>query len=137
MLAINTHLTVRDVAQALEFYEKAFGFTRRRWMPTADGGLIHAELTHEGCVVMLGLESDQSRLPTQPGGTAVDLYVYVEDVDRVAERTQEAGGTIAERPKDQFWGDRTMVVMDPDGHRWTFATFKKLVPIEDVPTQMA
>ena len=136
MLAVNTHLTVGNIERALGFYEKAFGFKRQRWMPGPDGDLMHAELTHEGCVVMLGLESDQSRLPAEPSNTIVDLYVYVKDVDSVASRTREAGGTVTDEPKDQFWGDRTAVVVDPDGHRWTLATFKKLVPLEDVPSQI-
>lgn len=132
MQAVNAHLTVRNVEQALEFCERALGFKRRFTVPGPDGGLTHAELSHGDAVVMLGPESPRSQPPPSPGKSPVTLYVYVDDVDVVTAQAREAGATIEEDPKDQFWGDRASVIVDPSGHRWMLATFKKLVAPEDM-----
>lgn len=131
MQPVNAYLAVRDVRGALEFYERAFGFKRRFAMPGPEGKLMHAEVSHGESVIMMGPESPQEAA-ARDGAARVTLYVYVPDVDRIAARAKAAGGTLAEEPKDQFWGDRTAIVIDPDGHRWTIATFKKLIP----PDQM-
>lgn len=135
MQAVNPMLAVRDVAAALDHYERAFGFKRRLVVPGTDGTVMHAELTYRDSVIMLGPESPQERAA---GGTAprTSLYVYVPDVDRVTAQARAAGSTVTEEPKDQFWGDRTATVVDPDGHRWTLATFKKRVPPEQLRPPM-
>ena len=50
------------------------------------------------------------------------LYVYVDDVDAAVERAVARAATVLVPPTDQFWGDRTAWVLDPQGHVWTFAT---------------
>ena len=56
------------------------------------------------------------------GSSPVGLYVYLDDVDSAVQRALELGATLLSPPQDQFWGDRTAWVMDPQGHVWTFAT---------------
>jgi len=34
--------------------------------------------------------------------------------------------------EDMFWGDRTYMAEDPEGHRWTFATQVREVAPEDM-----
>ena len=31
------------------------------------------------------------------------------------------GAVVLQEPEDQFYGDRTYRVLDPEGHMWTFA----------------
>src|SRR5689334_535717 len=40
--AVTPYLTVRDAAQAIEFYKRAFGARERVRMPTPDGKVAHA-----------------------------------------------------------------------------------------------
>ena len=49
-------LTVSDVAAAVAFYQKAFGFTKRVVMKGPDGKPMHAELKLRDTVLMLGPE---------------------------------------------------------------------------------
>jgi PhnB protein len=56
------------------------------------------------------------------GSSPVVIFVYVEDVDAAVERAVSAGGKILVETKNQFWGDRTGWVMDPEGHVWTIAS---------------
>ncbi len=94
------------------------------------GRIMHAEVTIGAAPIMLSDEWPEMgfRGPEALGGSPVQLYVYVEDVDALAERAVAAGATALGPVGDQFYGDRTVQLKDPFGHLWSFATH-----IEDVP----
>jgi uncharacterized glyoxalase superfamily protein PhnB len=123
MQPINTYLAVANVGASIEFFGRAFGFTRGVVLADADGQPRYAEMHHGSSVVMLIRRGDIS---TATLGTS-SLYTYVEDVDRQASAAREAGAGVAEA-EDKPWGDRIAVVTDPDGYRWILASFRKLVP---------
>jgi PhnB protein len=131
---ISPYLSVRDGMAALAFYEHAFGFKRRFEMKTPEGRLRHGELEHGGGVIMVGEPSPDIgfKPPADVGGSPVSLYVYVPDVDSTARRARDAGATITAEPKDQAYGDRTCEIIDPEGHRWSFATHVKDVKPEEL-----
>lgn len=131
---VNPYLTVKDAEAAIAFYNKAFGFKTRFIAPGPDGKPMHAELGHMDSVVMLGPECPQSssRSPATLGGTPVTLYTYVENVDALFEQATAAGATVIEAPKDQFWGDRICLLVDPEGHAWMFATHVRDVSPEEL-----
>ena len=123
--AITPHLTVRDVAAAAKFYEKAFGFTIKLMLPGgADGRIMHAEVGHSNCTIMIGPESLERglRSPLTAGATPpVSLFVYVDGVDAIHARALGAGAKELLPPSEQFFGARTSIVADPDGHQWMLA----------------
>ena len=122
---VNSYLAVADVGAAIAFLERAFGFARGVVLPGSDGELRYAEMRHGDSVVMLIRKGDSA---TASGGAAA-LYTYVDDVDRVMARAREAGaGVGVGEAQEKPWGDRAVVVTDPDGYRWVLATFKKLAP---------
>jgi predicted enzyme related to lactoylglutathione lyase len=45
-----------------------------------------------------------------------------QDIDALARRIRERGGTLAEEPKDEPWGGRDFAVVDPDGFKITIAS---------------
>jgi PhnB protein len=120
--AVSAMLTVNDVKGAASFYQKAFGFTKRGIMNGPDGKPMHAELTLRGTTVMLGPEWGSSKSPQALGGSAVRLYVYVDDADKVAARAVKLGAAITMPVMDAFWGDRCGGLRDPYGHEWMVAT---------------
>ncbi len=126
MAWISAYLTVKDPTIALAFYETAFGFKKGLVMPAKDGKILHAEILYKDNMVMFGPENLPMgcKSPTTLGGTPVGLYIYVDAVDALTERARKAGGKIVREPQDQFYGDRTVTIGDPDGHQWTFATRK-------------
>lgn len=134
MQLVNIFLTVQDADGAAEFYEKAFGFRKKFAMPGPDGKSVHVELTHGDCTVMLGRANPEqnAKSPSELGGSPVTTYVYVKDVDALARQAQAAGAKIVSGPQDQFWGDRTCSLIDPEGHNWWFATHQRLVPPEEI-----
>ncbi|PYV45662.1 MAG: glyoxalase [Acidobacteria bacterium] len=132
--AISAALTVTDVEKAYEFCQKAFGFEGRGVMRGPGGKPMHAELKLRDSVLMLGPEwpDKQGYSAKSLGNTPTTLYLYVEDVDRLATQAVNAGAKLLQPPADMFWGDRTAVLVDPDGNKWMLATHKS----EPTPEQM-
>ena len=134
--AITPTLTVRDGAQAIDFYKRALGAEELMRMPGPDGkSVMHAELKIGDSIFMLGAEQPDRgfRAPSSAGGSTGYLYVYVPDVDKAFKRATEAGAKVVMPLADMFWGDRYGLVEDPAGHRWGLATRKEDVP----PPEMA
>jgi PhnB protein len=124
--AVSAMLTVYDIRNAANFYQKAFGFTKRGTMDGPDGKPIHAELTLRGTTLMLGPESAAygKRSAKTVGASPAGLYIYVEDVDKVVAKAVSLGATAQGSVMDMFWGDRCGTVVDPDGYTWMVGTHK-------------
>ena len=124
--AVSAALTVSNIPAAVSFYQKAFGFSKRRIMNGPDGKPVHAELTLRGTTLMLGPESEQMerRSAKSVGASPATLYIYVENVDKVVEKAANLGATAQGTVMDMFWGDRCGTVVDPDGYTWMVGTHK-------------
>ncbi|MGA8403528.1 MAG: VOC family protein [Nitrososphaeraceae archaeon] len=131
---ITPYLVVKNGAQAIEFYKKAFSAEECFRMNGPDGKSIgHAQLKIGDSVFMLADEFPQmnSLSPESIGGSPVSMYVYVEDVDAVFNQAVSAGATVLNPVMDMFYGDRWGYIKDPFGHLWSIATHKKdLTPDE-------
>jgi PhnB protein len=127
--------SVRGAVQAIDFYKRAFGAKERMRMMRPDGTtLAHAELLIGDSMFMLG-EEDPAMGPSAQtlGGSPVNFYLYVKDVDAAVPRALAAGAKPFMPISDMFYGDRIGGVEDPYGQKWTLATHK-----EDVaPREMA
>jgi len=134
MPRITPYLYYADVAAALDWLARAFGFRERMRMPGPDGGIMHAEMETADGVIMLGCPSPDYRNPKQLGQTTQSLYVYVDDVDKHHRHAVESGAEIVEEPEDQFYGDRRYGAADPEGHHWFFATHVRDVSEEEMVT---
>jgi len=124
MPRITSNVFYDDLAAALEFLGKAFGFETRMSIPGPDGGVMHAEMQVADGVIMMSPTGgkEEWRSPRSlDGAVTQSLYVYVDDVDAHFARARSAGAKISSELEDMFWGDRTYVATDPEGHRWTFA----------------
>jgi PhnB protein len=128
--AVTPYLTVKGAAQAIDFYKRAFGAEEVMRFPAPDGKIMHAEVRIGGAVVMLHDEAPQWKAfsPQTVGDSSSVIMLYVNDVDAVMKRAEEAGATVTMPAADMFYGDRTGNIKDPFGHKWSIATH-----IEDVP----
>jgi PhnB protein len=124
--AVSAALTVSDIPAAVSFYQKAFGFAKRSVMNGPDRKPIHAELTLRGTTLMLGPENAAMGYQSAKsvGASPVNLYIYVENVDKVVEKATKLGATSKHPVMDMFWGDRVGTVVDPDGYAWMVGTHK-------------
>lgn len=112
-------LTVRNAAEAIEFYRNAFGATERSRLTTPTGQIV-AELALDGQRFSVVDENpDASNLsPQSLGGTSVRVSLIVDDPDAVAARAVAAGATELFPVADQPYGLRQGRVVDPYGHHW-------------------
>lgn len=126
-------LAYKDNRAALEWLQKAFGFEASEVLTDAEGNIVHAEMTFGDGVVMIGNEwADWTRSPASLGGKNTQrVHVRIErGIDEHCARAREAGAKIVMAPADQFYGDRSYIATDLEGHYWTFAQ-----PIRDVPRE--
>ena len=137
--AVSMMLTVADVKAAMNFYQKAFGFTKRGVMNGPDRKPIHAELTLRGATLMLGPEDAGRGMRSAKtiGGSPATLFLTVEDVDKVFAKAIKAGATVAWPVMDMFWGDRCGTLIDPDGHSWMLGTHVAEPTPEEMKKKMA
>ncbi len=133
------YLICRGAAQAIDFYKKAFGAVERFRLGAPDGPIGHAEVQIGKAIVMLADEFPEmgARSPQTIGGSPVSMYVYVEDVDALTRRAEAAGAKVLRPVADQFYGDRSVHLEDPFGHRWGFATHVEDVSFEEVKRRAA
>ncbi len=127
---------VRGAVEAIDFYRRAFGAKERMRLMKPDGRtLAHAELAIGDSRFMLGEEDAATGAQSAQtlGGTPVDFYLYVSNVDAAVERALGVGAKAFMPVSDMFWGDRIGGVLDPYGQKWTLATHKEDVP----PREMA
>jgi len=122
--AVLPMLVCRDVSAEIDFCKTTFNALEEVRRPGPDGKAAHAALTINGGMIMIECEwpTLSSRSPQADGSSPVIIYVYVEDVDSVIEKAVAAGAKILLPAKDQFWGDRTGRIMDPEGHVWTISS---------------
>lgn len=131
---LSAYLVVKGAARAIDFYTGVFGAKELYRLVEPGGKVGHAELELGRDRFMLADEyPDFGALsPDTIGGSPVSMHLYVDDVDALVKRAEEAGATLLRPAKDEFFGDRTAMIVDPFGHKWQLAT-----RIEDVsPEEM-
>ncbi len=131
---ISPYLAYADAPAAIEFLCKAFGFEESFRLPMPDGRIGHATLLYQENSIMLAsvYEEMGQASPRDLPASHCQMHVYVDDVDAHYARAQAAGATIIAEPEDQFYGDRVYRALDPEGHRWIFATHVRDVAPEDM-----
>jgi PhnB protein len=131
---LTPHLTVRNAAQAIEFYQKALGAEVVRVFHLPDGKVMHATLRVGDSMLMLNDEFPEfgALSPLAHGGTGVTIHIYTENVDEAFGRAVSAGAQVKMPLMDQFWGDRYGLVTDPFGHSWSLASHIKDMSSEEM-----
>lgn len=117
-------LAYSDAPAAIEFLCKAFGFEERHRLEMPDGRIGHAEVGYQDNVVMLASVYEELGMasPKDLPAFHAQIMCYVDDVDAHHAQARAAGATIATLPEDQDYGNRMYRAVDPEGHRWMFAT---------------
>jgi PhnB protein len=134
-------LTVKNGARMIDFYKQALGAQERMRMHGPDGvTIMHAELQIGNSRFMLNDAMGGGKSAKALGGSPIDLWVYVDDCDALFNRAVAAGAQVGQGPmgklQDQFWGDRTGTLIDPQGYRWTIATHKEDLTPQEMKQRM-
>ena len=126
------YLVVDNAAEAIEFYKTAFGVKEKLRLDEPSGRIGHAELDFNGATLMLADEYPEFGIKSAKaiGGTPVTIHLHVDNADEVIASAVNAGATVEQEVKDQFYGERSGSIIDPFGHRWMIGHH-----IEDVSTE--
>src|SRR5690242_2746690 len=114
-----TILYVQDVTQAIVFYEKAFGFTRKFISPDNDYGELAAGDTTLSFASTHLAKSNlkngfiESNVNNKPFG--IEIGFTTDNVEEMVKKATDAGATLLEEPKTKPWGQVVAHVRDPDG----------------------
>lgn len=136
--AVTAYLVVQDAARAIEFYKSVFGAVELFRLNAGPDKIAHAELQIGDSRIMLADEFPEMDAlgPGHYGGSPVSLLVYVPDSEAVFFKALEAGATLKRPLADQFYGDRSGMVVDPFGHTWSIATHIEDVSPEEMQRRM-
>lgn len=118
-------LTVVDVDAALAFYQAAFGAEiLTRLCAANDAPALHATCKIGNSIIAVNRETPEMGVfsPLSLGGSASQVHLYVDDVDASWARAVEAGAGVRTPIYDAYWGDRTGVLVDGNGHVWSIAS---------------
>jgi len=81
-------------------------------------------MSHGDGIIMVGSEwADWTRSPASLGCKNTQrIHVRIDQgIDQHCERARKAGAKIVKELADQFYGERTYIAADLEGHHWTFS----------------
>ncbi|NEB81851.1 glyoxalase [Streptomyces sp. SID14478] len=123
--AVWPSLQAADAPALIDFLVDTVGFLRTAVYE--DGGLVaHAQLDWpEGGGIMLGShkpDADPSTWCQQPG--TFGAYVVTDRVDELYAHLVDAGVKVLREIADQPYGSREFAILDPEGNKWSFGTYR-------------
>jgi len=126
-------VTFKDVAKAIEFYEKAFG-AKETFRFGTEHGIGHAEIMIGDSVIMLAEEwPDGGRYSAETlGNSPILMALIVPDVDAFVEHAVTAGAKLQIKVADQFYGRRDATLLDPFGYVWNVSTVKEEMSLDEM-----
>jgi uncharacterized glyoxalase superfamily protein PhnB len=132
----SSRVAYKDLRAAVQWLEKAFEFKPIMVATDRDGAVVHAEMRFGNGLINIGSEWEAIKVPSSVQGVNTQtITVQLENgLDEHCERARAAGGKIIQEPEDQFHGDRTYRVVDPQGHIWSFEHKLREVSAEELET---
>lgn len=131
---VTPYLIVKNAADAIQFYQKAFGAKEIMRFAMPNGKIAHAEIQIGNSRIMLADEYIEmnAKSPEAYGGSPISMHLYVEDVDQLFEQAVAAGAKIERPIEDQFYGDRLGGLSDPFGHQWYISSRIENLTMEEM-----
>lgn len=128
------YLRASNAENAIAFYQSVFGAKEKFRMEETNGRIGHAELTLGDTTMMisdpfpeLGIEA------LDPTGPCVSLFhLHVDDADAMVGAAVEAGATVVQELKDEFYGERSGMIRDPYGYDWKIGHSIEKVSLEEM-----
>ena len=118
--SLQASLTVKDLQKSVTWYVDVVGFTVDRKIER--DGTLRGVAVSAGDVRIVLNQDDGAKGWDRVKGEGFSLQITTtQNVDELARRIKERGGTLEMEPKDMPWGARVFRVRDPDGFRWTIS----------------
>jgi PhnB protein len=125
--AVVAHIYVDGAADAIAFYEGAFGARELFRITGKDGKIVHGELAICGSVVMIGDPGGQGLYgePRTLGACTAGLHLMVDDNAALMRRAIDAGAEEVQPVTDMFYGASSGSLRDPFGHVWVLLSWNE------------
>lgn len=116
--------------KAIEWLCEALDFEIHLKVPSDKGGILHAQLIYNDCMIMLGSAHEGDglgKLNSSPieleGQNTASVYMVVADADAHYKKALAKGAEIVLDIKDEDYGGRGYTCKDLEGHLWSFGTY--------------
>src|SRR5437016_5233762 len=119
--SLSASLTVKDLERSLAWYQHVVGFTVDRKHERE--GKLRAVSLRAGDVRILIGQDDGAKGWDRVKGEGFSLQITTnQNVDEIAKRIKQLGGTLEMEPRDMPWGARVFRLKDPDGFKLTISS---------------
>ena len=113
--SLNASLTVADIGKSLVWYRDVMGFSVERKFER-EGRLMAVSLKAGDAKILIGQDDGAHGLDRAKGVGFSLQFTTAQNVDEIAKRIKEHGGTLESEPADA-WGARVFRLKDPDGFK--------------------
>ncbi|CAA0823595.1 dessication-induced 1VOC superfamily protein [Striga hermonthica] len=110
-----TVVYVKDVANSIAFYAKAFGYQVRRLDQSHRWGEVESGPTTIAFTPAKQHETDHRTGPVRADRDRIELCFDYDDVDAAYKRAVENGAEGVSEPEEKEWGQKVGYVRDIDG----------------------
>lgn len=118
---LSVSLTVKDLQKSIAWYRDVVGFSVDREIER-DGKLRSIALKAGDVRFLINLDDGAKGWDRVKGQGFSLRLTTTQDVDELAHRIRERGGTLELEPTDMPWGARLFRVRDPDGFLWSISS---------------
>lgn len=119
--SLGASLTVKDLQKSLSWYQDVMGFAVDKKYERE--GKLMAVVVKAGDVRLLLGQDDGAKGWDRIKGEGFSLlFTTDQNVDEIAGRIKERGGTLQSEPADMPWGARAFRLEDPDGYRFSISS---------------
>ena len=113
---ISISLTVKELQKSVEWYHEIVGFSIERRMER--DGKLRSVTVNAGTVRIALNQDDGAKGWERIKGLGFSFNIRTnQDIDELAKRIKEHGGTLDTEPADTSWGTRMIRLHDPDGYK--------------------
>ncbi len=118
---LSASLTVKDLQKSLAWYHEVVGFAIDR-KHEREGKLRAVSLIAGDVRILIG-QDDGAKGWDRVKGEGFSLQITTDqNVDEMAKRIKDLGGTLDLEPVDMPWGARVFRLRDPDGFKLTISS---------------
>jgi PhnB protein len=136
--AVVAHIYVEGAADAIAFYQKAFGARELFRVAGKDGRIVHSEIEIGGSVVMIGdptggIYGD----PRTLGACTAGLHLMVDDNAALMRRATDAGAEEVQPLTEMFYGASSGSLRDLFGHVWVLLSWQEDLAAAEIERRAA
>jgi uncharacterized glyoxalase superfamily protein PhnB len=118
---LQASLTVRDLEKSMAWYRDVIGFTIDQ-KHEREGKLVAVSLKAGEVRILINQDNGAKGWDRAKGeGFSLQLTTS-QNIDDIATRIKDVGGTLDTEPTDMPWGPRVFRVRDPDGFKLVFSS---------------